>query len=100
MYFEITPMRVRGRPLSQKELRSAKSIRGDVHLRLEPNTLLGRPSPIAYLHNVPFNEKQDVLLYDAVVTTLASGGGTITGIELIDGVAYAQSWWVRAIERV
>ncbi|WP_462383331.1 hypothetical protein [Pseudomonas sp. Marseille-QA0892] len=97
MYFNIVPMRERGRPRDQKEIRLSKPIRADVQIRLETRTPLGRASTVAEVHVVPPYEIEPMVLYDASVESMATNAGTITGVEIIDGVAYAQSWWVRSL---
>ena len=36
------------------------------------------------------------LSHDSDLTGMAQGGMNITGVEEVDGVLYAQSWWCRA----
>jgi len=95
MYFDIVPMRVRGKPREPRDLRNAQPVRGDVHMVQARETPLGRASTVAYLQNQHHDLDQLPRLYDAVIHGMASNGATITGIELVDGAAYAQSWWIR-----
>ncbi|OOW00006.1 hypothetical protein MF6396_16860 [Pseudomonas sp. MF6396] len=95
MHFLIVPMRVRGVPRSQKEIRKTKPIQGDVHLHLDNLAPLGRASNSASILNVHPGKPALPPLYEAVMTGMSTMGATFTGIEFIDGVAYAQSWWVR-----
>ena len=95
MHFLIVPMRVRGVPRSQKEIRAFNPIRGDVHLRLDEFAPLGRASNSASILKVHPGEPDLPSLYEAVMTGMSTLGATFTGIEIIEGVAYAQSWWVR-----
>lgn len=88
-------MRVRGVPRDQKEIRAFKPIRGDVHLRLDTFAPLGRPSNSASILISHPGQPPLPDLYEAVMTGMSTLGATFTGIEIIDGVAYAQSWWVR-----
>lgn len=94
MHFLIVSMRVRGVPRSQKEIRAFNPIRRDVHLRLDEFAPLGRPSNSAHLHHTMSGKPPLPPLYEAVMTGMSSMSVTFTGIEIIDGVAYAQSWWV------
>lgn len=95
MHFDIVPMRARGKALPTTELRSAVPIRGDVLMHLEKETPLGRACTVASVLNT--SPGPDILpkLYDAQIHSMATLGATITGVEVIDGAAYAQSWWVR-----
>lgn len=95
MRFLIVPMRRRGVAIPQKEIRSTVPILGDVHMRLDPFGPMGRTSTVAELHNVTPSPPPLPPLYEAVMTGMSTNGATFTGIEFIDGVAYAQSWWVR-----
>lgn len=95
MHFLIVPMRVRGAPRSKKEINTAVPIRGDVHLCVDAFSPMGRPSSSASILKIHPGEPLLPPLYEAVMTGMSTMGATFTGIEFIDGVAYAQSWWVR-----
>ncbi|MEG0635784.1 MAG: hypothetical protein RR517_25035 [Pseudomonas sp.] len=95
MHFLIVPMRIRGVARPQKDIRSAVPIRGDVHLRLDEFAPLGRPSNSASILISRPGDPPLPVLYEAVMSGMSTLGTTFTGIEIIDGVAYAQSWWVR-----
>lgn len=45
----------------------------------------------------PTENRHPATLYDAQIHTMATLGMTITGTEIIDGVAYAQSWHCRVV---
>ncbi len=92
MHFDIRLMRNRGKPLARRQLDTAPVIRGDVYIRLEQNTPMGRPSLIAELL-LPKKDQPNIKLYDVQVHGMATLAMVITGTEVIaGGVAYAQSW--------
>lgn len=88
-------MRVRGVKRAQKEIDSVMPIKGDVHLRVDAFSPMGRPSSSASILISHPGYPPLPPLYEAVMTGMSTMGATFTGIEFIDGVAYAQSWWVR-----
>ncbi|MFG5864435.1 hypothetical protein [Metapseudomonas sp. CR1201] len=97
MHFDIRRLRYKGKPIEQRKLDNVQYIRGDVYIRLDMNSPMGRPSHIADI--LQTNPKAPTLptLYDVQVHTMATLGMVITGIEIIDGVAYAQSWYCRVV---
>ena len=95
MIFLVRRMRAKGVPLTPEQLRKADEIRGDVRINHE-SCNLGRASVVAMLKGaMPLNEPQIPDLLDASVQSMAPNALVISGIELIDGVAYAQSWLCR-----
>jgi hypothetical protein len=97
MRFEIVPMRVKGRPLGKRERKDIKPVVADVHIRMENESPLGRPSRIAEVHRTPPYEMKYMILYDATIEGMATTGAVITGVEIVDDIAYAQSWWIRLV---
>jgi hypothetical protein len=62
----------------------------------EKSAVLNRYSNIARFQVTDVNDPQPMPpLHDAVLSWMGPGGFVRSGIEFIDGVAYAQSWWCR-----
>lgn len=95
MYFDIRRLRDQGKPIEDRK--RIQPFRGDVYIRLDQQTPLGRPSLIAEIHNPPKPGPTLPTLYDVQVHGMSTLGMTITGTEIIDGVAYAQSWHCRVV---
>jgi len=92
MIFLVRRMRVRGVPLSPQQLRKEQEIRGDVRVNHE-SCVLGRASVIATLKSgQPLSEPDIPELLDASLHSMAPNAFVLSGIEVVDGVAYAQSW--------
>ncbi|WP_093542971.1 hypothetical protein [Pseudomonas sp. OV546] len=96
MHMLVTPMRCRGVPLTPSERRRYPAIKGNVMVNSENNSELGRSANVARL-NVGMPLEPDPLpqLLDATLSGMAVTGFVLSGIEYIDGCAYAQSWWCR-----
>lgn len=96
MFVLITPMRVRGVPLTPEERRRYTPIKGYVMVQAELNNELGRSSNVAFIHsNSPSESDPLPKLLDASLSSMSLTGFVLAGIEYIDGCAYAQSWWCR-----
>lgn len=96
MHMLITPMRCKGVPLSPQERRRYPAIRGDVRVTPQVSEELGRSSSIArVIKGMPLEPDPLPLLLDATLADMAPTGFVLSGIEYIDGCAYAQSWWCR-----
>lgn len=96
MHFLITQRRRLGVALTKQEISSATAIKGDVHINEDRNSVLGRATMVASVFNTaPGMAHILPPLYDASVTSMATLGMNISGIEEIDGVFYFQSWWCR-----
>lgn len=96
MYFLIVRRRERGVALPPEKLRKVQALRADIHIGDHHGEPLGRVSTQAWVFNsVP---GPDIIprLHDAKVNGMAQLGININGVEEIDGVLYAQSWWCRA----
>ncbi|WP_003218089.1 hypothetical protein [Pseudomonas fluorescens] len=96
MHMLITPMRCKGVALSPQERRRFPAIRGDVLVNAQVSDELGRSSNIARVSNgMPLEPDPLPKLMDATLSGMAPTGFVLSGIEYIDGCAYAQSWWCR-----
>jgi len=68
------------------------SIEGDVSVRCEADTGMGRSGNVSKLINsMPLDPELLPQLIDATLSTLVSNGFVLSCIEYIDGCAYAQS---------
>lgn len=96
MHMLITPMRCKGVALNPQERRRYPAIRGDVLVTPETNTELGRCTNVARVSKgMPLEPDPLPRLLDATLAGMAPTGFVLSGIEYIDGCAYAQSWWCR-----
>lgn len=96
MHMLITPMRSKGIAFSPEERRRYRAIRGDVRVNAESNTELGRSANVASVWSgLPLESPPLPPLLDATLAGMASNGFVLSGIEYINGCAYAQSWWCR-----
>ncbi|MNR58074.1 hypothetical protein D3C85_1789860 [compost metagenome] len=76
---------------------NATPIRGDVIIGMAKNTPMGRPSLAASIREPSRDVPELPPLYDVQVHSLVGNSMVITGTEIIDGVAYAQSWHCRMV---
>ncbi|WP_093513552.1 hypothetical protein [Pseudomonas sp. NFPP28] len=96
MHMLITPMRCKGVALSPHERRRYPAIRGDVLVAPQVANELGRSSNVARVSKgMPLEPDPLPLLLDATLSGMAPTGFVLSGIEYLDGCAYAQSWWCR-----
>jgi len=95
MYFLLVRRRERGVAIPSEKLGKIQALRADVHIEYSHSALLGRPSIQARVFNPTPSGDIIPRLYDACVNGMAQLGMNITGLEEIDGVLYAQSWWCR-----
>ncbi len=96
MHMLVTPMRRQGIALTPQERRRYQAIRGNVMVNSENSSELGRSANVARV-DVGMPNDPDPLprLLDATLAGMAHTGFVLSGIEYIDGCAYAQSWWCR-----
>ena len=96
MHMLVTPMRSRGIALTPQERRRYQAIRANVMVNAENSPDLGRSANVARV-DVGMPNDPDPLprLLDATLAGMAVTGFVLSGIEYIDGCAYAQSWWCR-----
>ncbi|ROM41744.1 hypothetical protein BK647_17885 [Pseudomonas protegens] len=96
MQMLVTPMRRKGIALNPNERRRYRAIKGDVRVTAEIDPELGRSTTVARLLGVmPLDSEHLPQLRDATLSGMAPQGFVLSGIEYIDGCAYAQSWWCR-----
>ncbi|MCY1384654.1 hypothetical protein D9M69_729390 [compost metagenome] len=76
---------------------NATPIRGDVRIGLAKNTPMERPSLAASVQAEGRLQPELPPLYDVQVHSLIGDSLVITGTEITDGVAYAQSWHCRVV---
>ena len=96
MHMLVTPMRRLGVALDQKERRRFPAIKGNVMVNSEISAELGRSANIARLKvGMPLEPDPLPQLLDATLSGMAVTGFVLSGIEFVDGCAYAQSWWCR-----
>ncbi|POD67198.1 MULTISPECIES: hypothetical protein [Pseudomonas syringae group] len=92
----VVPMRNKGVALVHGERSRYKPIKGNVVMRAQHCDHLGRHANIAWLETgMPREPKPLPDLLDVTLATMAHNGFVLSGIEYIDGCAYAQSWWCR-----
>lgn len=96
MHMLVTPMRCNGVALTPQERRRYAAIRGDVRVTTELRNELGRSSNVARLiKGMPLEPDLLPRLLDATLVGMATTGFVLSGIEYVNGCAYAQSWWCR-----
>jgi hypothetical protein len=96
MHMQITPMRCKGVALSSLERRRYPAIKGNVLVNAQLSSELGRSSNVARVSKgLPLEPDPLPLLLDATLAGMAPTGFVLSGIEYVDGCAYAQSWWCR-----
>ncbi|WP_312151959.1 hypothetical protein [Pseudomonas sp.] len=97
MYFLIVRRRERGVALPPEQLRKVQALRADIHIGDHHSEPLGRVSTQAWVFNSAPGPDIIPRLHDAKVNGMAQLGININGLEDIDGVLYAQSWWCRTV---
>ena len=72
---------------------------GDVRIDTRKSDELGRSCEMARLvQSNPLESSVIPPLLDAALHGMSTNGFVLSGIEVIDGVAYAQSWWCLAAD--
>jgi hypothetical protein len=96
MHVLVTPMRLRGVALNAKERRRYPAIKGNVMVNSTMCSELGRAANVAEVKvGMPLDPDPLPPLLDATLAGMAVTGFVLSGIEYIDGCAYAQAWWCR-----
>lgn len=96
MHMLVTPMRCKGVALSPQERRRYQPIRGDVLVNAQACDELGRSANVARVSvGMPMEKDPLPSLLDATLSGMAPTGFVLSGIEYVDGCAFAQSWWCR-----
>lgn len=92
----ITQMRQRCIDLTPEQRRKAKAVQGDVRVSCVQDERMGRATNLAEVFAGPGMQDRPLPpLYDARLSGMATLGFVLSGFEVIDGCAYAQSWWCR-----
>lgn len=92
----VTPMRRDGVALTPEERGRYNAIRGDVRVGPEQRVELGRSTTVARLYDGLTTKTEGLpQLFDVTLVVMAESGFVLSGIEFINGRAYAQSWWCR-----
>lgn len=96
MWMLITPMRRRGIDLSAEDRRRYRPVKGDLRVTCVQDARLGRATNLAeVVVGLPMAEPPLPELYDVRLSGMATLGFVLSGFEVIEGCAYAQSWWCR-----
>ncbi|MEZ2310862.1 hypothetical protein AB6809_29880 [Paraburkholderia sp. RCC_158] len=96
MLISATPRRHRGKTRSQSEIERDTPVHGDLIVSQEKSEVFGRYSNVARFQLAGGADKDPLPpLHDVVLSWMGPIGFVLTGIEVIDGVTYAQSWWCR-----
>jgi hypothetical protein len=100
MRFQVLRLRYRGRPLPKREVCNRLPAIGDLRVEQLYDDELLRHVRIARLVSLVRNVgPEDVpTLFDPVLIAMSPRAFTLAGFERVDGVAYAQSWWVTGID--
>lgn len=92
----FTTMRHRGVDLTQLERRQARAVKGDVRVICVQDVRVGRVTSLAEVTTGPGMQSPPLPpLYDARLSGMTTLGFVLSGFEVIDDCAYAQSWWCR-----
>lgn len=96
MHMLVTPMRRLGVALDPRERRRYPAIKGNVMVSSMVCAELGRSANIARVKvGMPLEPDPLPQLLDATLSGMAVTGFVLSGIEFVNGCAYAQSWWCR-----
>ncbi len=88
-------MRHRGVPLDHKQLQQTAEVCADIRIEHE-SCVMGRASVVARIGtNWPLDVPPWPELLDVTLHSMAPNGMTLSGLEVIGNVAYAQSWLCR-----
>jgi hypothetical protein len=89
-------MRLRGAALDAKTRRRYSAIKGNAMVNSAVSQVMGRVTNIARVDVwMPLDPDPLPPLLDATLAEMAVTGFVLSGIEYIDGYAFAQSWWCR-----
>lgn len=92
MHLLVTPMRLRGVALDARERRRYPPIRAKVMVNSTMSRELGKAANVARVEvGMPLDPDPLPPLLDATLAGMAVTGFVLSGIEYIDGCAYAQS---------
>lgn len=93
MFFQILPLYELGVKRSQRDRDAFQRVYGDVHIRIEQWTPLGRPTLSAALFKpMPYLPDELPPLYEVRLEGMATLAFVIEGVELVNGCFYQQAW--------
>lgn len=96
MQILVCPMRCKGVALEPRERDRFEPIKGSVLVRSTHCEYLGMHACVAWVSvGMPKEQQRLPELLDVTPSTMAHNGFVLSGIEYVDGRAYAQSWWCR-----
>lgn len=95
MYFLLVRRRENGAAIPSNQIRKIKPLRADIHIGDHHSPPLGRVATQAWVFNPTPGPDIIPRLHDVKVNGMAQLGMNISGLEEVDGVLYAQSWWCR-----
>ncbi|PBP37889.1 hypothetical protein CCL11_22610 [Pseudomonas syringae] len=98
MHYLILRRRHLGIAIDRKELHRIEPVRGDIQIAEYKIESLGRIAISAFLYKSS-PHLPDVIppLIDVTITSMATNGMNLTGIEQVGDAFYWQSWWCRGI---
>jgi hypothetical protein len=71
-------------------------VRGDLLIVQQRSEVLNRTANVASVHMTGAADTAPLApLHEAALAWMGPDGFLISGVELVDGVCYAQSWWCR-----
>jgi hypothetical protein len=99
--FIVMRLRESGVVVDQRARNRPEPVEGELRIEHRQDSELGRPVQVARLLSTTRTMSPDLLppLTDVAIVAMASSGFTLTGMERVGSVAYAQSWWVRPVDR-
>lgn len=93
MFYQILPLYERGVKKSQRDRDAFQRIFGDVQIRVDQLTPLGRPTLSASVFKaMPHYRDELPPLYEVGLDGMATLAFVIEGVELVDGCFYQQAW--------
>lgn len=96
MLVRATLRRHRGKARPQSEIERDAPVRGDLVVTQERSEIFGRYTNVARFQLAGGADKDPLPpLYDAVLSWMGPLGFVLSGVEVVDGTAYSQSWWCR-----
>jgi hypothetical protein len=89
-------MRQRGKARPKQEIERAEPVHGDLLVSQQKSEIFGRYANIASFQRTGAADAELLQpLHDVVLSWMGPLGFVLTGIEVIDGVSYSQSWWCK-----
>lgn len=92
----VTPMRTAGVARPKHETQTAAPTRGDVIVGQLHSDYMGRMTDTAHFHKSGAADDDPLPpLLDVRLSWMGPLGFVLSGIEIVEGVAFSQSWWCR-----